>query len=269
MIGLILGTGDLPCQIIKTLQEKDTPFTCVLFDNFFNDHAAALTNNYHSFKLGHIGKIISHFKQKNVTCVLFAGCIARPGLKDLDTDAKGKAWLVKLGLSIFKGDDGLLVSITQLLEEEGFKVIAADDILDNLHLTKGIHTSIQPSKEDQLDIQKGIDILHATSHLDIGQAVVIESGLVLGLEAIEGTEKLIQRISALKRSPLKAGVLIKMAKQHQSKKIDLPTIGPDTVQQCINANLKGIAIEYQYTQVLNQTKVIHLANKKGLFIQAF
>ncbi|HCU06206.1 MAG TPA: hypothetical protein DIC42_01290 [Holosporales bacterium] len=269
MIGLILGTGDLPCQIIKKLQEKDTPFTCVLFDNFFNDLVAALTNNYHSFKLGHIGKIIDHFTQKKVTHVLFAGSIARPGIKDLDTDAKGKAWLVKLGLSIFKGDDGLLVSITQLLEEEGFKVIAADDILDDLHLTKGIHTIIQPSKQDQIDIQKGIDILHATSHLDIGQAVVIENGLVLGLEAIEGTEKLIQRIYALKRSKLKAGVLIKMAKQEQSKKIDLPTIGPDTVQQCVDANLKGIAIDYEYTQVLDQKNVMRLADENGLFIQAF
>lgn len=269
MIGLILGTGNLPCQIIKTLQEKEKPFTCVLFDNFFNNHVTALTPHYEIFKLGHIGKIINHFKQKNVTHVLFAGSIARPGFKDLDTDAKGKSWLVKLGLSLFKGDDGLLSAITQLLEEEGFKVIAASDILNDLHIQKGIHTIIQPSKQDLLDIQKGIDILKATSHLDIGQAVIIEEGLVLGLEAIEGTEKLIQRISPLKRPKLRAGVLVKMAKQQQSKKIDLPTIGPDTVQQCINANLKGIAIDYEYTQVLDQKKVIDLADENGLFIQAF
>lgn len=269
MIGLILGTGDLPCQIIKKLQEEETPFTCVLFDTFFNNHVADLTNHYHSFKLGHIGKIIDHFKQNNVTHILFAGSIARPSFKDLDIDVKGKAWIVKLGLSIFKGDNGLLVAITQLLETEGFQVIAANDILDNLHLTKGIHTIVSPSKQDQIDIQKGIDILQATSHLDIGQAIVIEDGLVLGLEAIEGTEKLIQRIYPLKRSQLRAGVLIKMVKKHQSKKIDLPTIGTDTVQQCVEAQLKGIAIDYQYTQVLDQKNVIRLANENGLFIQAF
>jgi len=269
MIGLILGTGNLPCQIIKRLQETQTSFTCVLFDNFLNDQVKALTDNYKIVKLGHVGDIISHLKQQNVTHVLFAGHIARPGFKDLDTDTKGRSWLIKLGLSIFKGDDGLLVAITQLLESEGFKVIAAGDILDNLHLSKGSHTCKKPSAQDQIDIQRGIDVLKATSHLDIGQAVVIEDGLVLGLEAVEGTEKLIQRIHPLKRSKLQSGVLVKMQKQQQSKKIDLPTIGLDTVQQCIDANLKGIAIDAKYTQVLDQERVIRLADANDLFIHTF
>ncbi|PIZ33011.1 MAG: hypothetical protein COY39_03595 [Alphaproteobacteria bacterium CG_4_10_14_0_8_um_filter_37_21] len=269
MIGLILGTGDLPCQIIKKLKEQETLFTCVFFDSFLNNQAIALIDDYKRFQLGYVGEIISYLKQKKVTHVLFAGHIARPGFKDLHTDSKGKMWLVKLGLSIFKGDDGLLVSITQLLEAEGFKVIAADDILDDLHLSNGTHTIIHPSKQDLLDIEKGIDILKATSQLDIGQAVVVEDGLVLGLEAIEGTEKLIQRISCLKRSKVNSGVLVKMAKQNQSKKIDLPTIGPDTVQQCIDSKLTGLAIDSNYTQVLNQERVIRLANENGLFIQAF
>lgn len=269
MIGLILGTGDLPFQIIKKLKEKETPFTCVLFEGFSNDQVTAVTDNYQLVKLGHIGKVINHLKQQKVTHVLFAGHIARPGFKDLDTDAKGKAWLVKLGLSIFKGDDGLLVAVTQLLQAEGFKVIAASDILDNLHLSKGVHTRMQPSKQDQLDIQKGIDVLKATSQLDIGQAVVIEDGLVLGLEAVEGTEKLIQRVAPLKRSQLKSGVLVKMAKQNQSKKVDLPTIGPDTIKQCIESNLKGIAVDAKYTQVLDKEHVIHLADKNDFFIHAF
>lgn len=269
MIGLILGAGDLPCQIVKKLKENNTPFTCVLFDGFLNERVTVLIDNYNIVKLGHVGKIISHLKQQKVTHVLFAGHIARPGFKNLDTDATGKKWLVKLGLSIFKGDDGLLVAVTQLLEAEGFKVIAAGDILDNLHLSRGLHTVIKPSEQDQLDIQKGIDILKATSHLDIGQAVVVEDGLVLGLEAIEGTEKLIQRVSPLKRRKIKSGILVKMAKQQQSKKIDLPTVGPDTLQQCIDSNLKGIAIDSKYTQVLDKDHVVRLANENGLFVQAF
>ena len=269
MIGLILGTGNLPCQIVKELQKKQTNFTCVLLENFINTSIINLTDKYCIVKMGHIGKTINHLKQHGVTHIVFAGHIARPSFKDLDTDAKGRSWLIKLGLSIFKGDDGLLVALTDLLKSEGFKMMTPNDILNSLYLKKGVHTNIQPSEQDNLDIKKGIEILNTTSPLDIGQAIIIEDGVVLGLEAIEGTEKLIQRIKTLKRTKKNSGVLVKMAKQQQSKEVDLPTVGPDTIQQCIESGLKGIAIDHQYTQVLDQSRVIQLANDNNLYVKAF
>ncbi|MDP2194077.1 MAG: UDP-2,3-diacylglucosamine diphosphatase LpxI, partial [Alphaproteobacteria bacterium] len=219
-------------------------------------------------KIGEVGAALDFFKSHGVEQVLFAGHVKRPKFQSIKTDSVGKSWLVKLGLALFKGDDALLAGVTDLLRKEGFQILSTKDIFHDLYLEKGCPTHLKPSPQDTHDIDRGISILQATSPLDIGQAVVIENGLVLGLEAVEGTQQLIQRIYTLKQQKRESGVLVKMAKIGQSTYVDLPTIGPDTVKQCYESGLRGIAIGASHTQVINKTLVIELANEYGMFIQA-
>jgi DUF1009 family protein len=120
---------------------------------------------------------------------------------------------------------------------------------------------------DDEDISFGIKILEHLSILDIGQAVIVERGLVLGIEAIEGTKCLIERILNFKRTS-DAGVLIKMMKKNQSTKIDLPTIGIETIEQCYQSGLSGIAFDHYGTQVIDPQKVIDLANERNIFLKS-
>ena len=129
----------------------------------------------------------------------------------------------------------------------------------------GTLTKISPTPDDYLDIDRGVQILKTLSPLDIGQSIIVQQGLVLGIEAIEGTKTLIQRCALLKREG-SGGVLVKMAKTGQNKKIDLPTIGPETIEDLKKAGFVGIAAEANATQVIDYEQTIKLADEMGLFI---
>jgi DUF1009 family protein len=166
-----------------------------------------------------------------------------------------------------KGDDGLLSSVIKYLESEKIKVISPDEILCNLKTDPGIVTRANPSEESLSDIDKGINLLNHMSAIDIGQAIVIQQGLVLGIEAIEGTEELIARTGKLRRDQSKSGgVLVKIAKLQQSERVDLPTIGPDTIDQLHKSGFVGIAIEAERSLILAKTETIKRANDLGIFI---
>ena len=268
MIGIICGKGDLPKQLINHFEKQNKDFVCVGFKDaepdFFNRAAfkAAI------YGIGEIGSTLGFFKENGVTEIIFAGTIKRPNIFSLSLDSTGKQWFKKMGLSVLKGDDGLLRSLINLLEAEGFKVTSPKEILQDLTLSKGLYGVKTLSDIEQKDIQKGIELLEHLSVLDVGQAVVVECGLVLGVEAIEGTKALIERVAKLKRSD-NHGTLIKTAKKEQTFKADLPTIGLETVISCKKAGLKGIAFDSLGTQVLDKDFVVKKAEEEQLFLYVF
>lgn len=261
--GLILGTGDLPQQLIQSIEHES--FVCVHFLGNENLYLDSLDIPKLCVPLGYIGAILDFFKDHEVRKIVIAGGLKRPHFSALKTDAIGREWIKKLSFSILKGDDGLLKGVIKLLETEGFEVVSAKDLIPDLTFSSGVQTHKHPSPQDILDIQKGQKILNHIADLDIGQAVIIENNLVLGVEALEGTQNLIQRIRPLKRLE-KGGVLVKLAKLHQTDKADLPTIGIQTIIDCADAGLNGIAIDSNRTQIIHKSQVIEKANALGLFI---
>jgi DUF1009 family protein len=182
-------------------------------------------------------------------------------------DRTGVRWLKTLGASAFKGDDHLLGGIVTLLEKEGLSIIPPHSLVENLFTSAGVLTVRTPTPDDQNDINHGITILNVLSPYDVGQAIAVHDGCVLGIETIEGTAALLNNIKALGRAP--GGVFIKMRKMGQSQKVDMPTIGVDTIQQVRDAGLSGIAIEAGGVQVLDLADVIRLADKARLFVVAY
>lgn len=262
-LALIAGNGNLPLEIIRSCQKRNTYLIVIGFESQI--HLNEMNVPYAQFSIGSIGKILAHLKKHNIKQIVFAGNIKRPSLKELQVDWVGAKWLQKLSLKAMKGDDALLSGIIKLLEKEGFEILKPSDFLDNLMMPTGTLTTTSPTPEDYLDIERGVHILKALSPLDVGQSVIIQQGLVLGIEAIEGTKALIERCGLLKRQG-PGGVLVKMAKVGQNKKIDLPTIGPETIQDLKKASLVGIAAESNVTQIVDYEQTVKLANDLGIFI---
>jgi hypothetical protein len=152
-----------------------------------------------------------------------------------------------------------------LINAQGFEIISPKDFLSNLFAPKGILTTRTPDDQDMRDIQRGIQALQVMGPVDIGQAVVVQQGIVLAIEAIEGSAAMIQRSGTLKRQG-PGGVLVKIAKKQQTSLVDLPTIGPDTIESVYQAGLQGIAIGADTTQIIHKEQVIRLANQYRLFI---
>jgi DUF1009 family protein len=163
------------------------------------------------------------------------------------------------------GDDGLLAAVVKELEREGFRVIGADRLLDDAVLPEGPLGHLRPDADALADIAHGMRLARAIGALDIGQAVVVQQGLVLGVEAIEGTDGLLRRCAALRRDG-PGGVLVKAEKPGQERRADQPTIGPQTVILAAESGLRGIAAEAGATLVLDRDEVIRLADSAGLFV---
>jgi DUF1009 family protein len=151
------------------------------------------------------------------------------------------------------------------LEREGFRVIGADQLLDHAALPEGPLGQLRPDATAAADIAHGMRLARAIGALDIGQAVVVQQGLVLGVEAIEGTDGLLRRCAELRRDG-PGGVLVKAEKPGQERRADRPTIGPQTVILAGTGGLRGIAGEAGATLVLERDEVIRLADAAGLFV---
>ena len=259
-LALIAGSGDLPVEILNACQGRN-----LVVVGFEGQTSPELHPEMVLFPLGSIGRVLEYLRQQEVTDIIFGGALRRPSWSELQLDKTGTQWLKKLGWKALKGDNDLLSGILDLLKQEGFNILKPSDVLDDLLAGSGCLTRAQPNEQDWADIERGTDILKVLSPYDIGQSIVVQQGVVLGVEAIEGTATLIQRCGLLKR-PGGGGVLVKMAKIHQDQRIDLPTIGAETILQVNGAGLKGIAVSASTTQILDFQTVVKQANDLDVFV---
>jgi DUF1009 family protein len=215
-------------------------------------------------RLGAVGETLRILRENGAEELVMAGPVERPTLTQLRPDWHGAKMAARIGLRAL-GDDALLTAVIKEFENEGFRVIGLHDILDNLLMPAGALTPLRPDAQAEADIAQGIEVARALGALDVGQAVVVQQGIVLGVEAVEGTEALIERAGRVRREGL-GGVLVKIAKPGQERRADLPAIGPGTVEQCASAGLRGIALQAGAALVLDRAKVIAAAERAGLFV---
>lgn len=262
-IGVIAGGGCLPARLIEACEKKDIETFIIAFEGQ-TDMELVHGHNYMKARLGAAGQIINTLKSHHIEDLVMIGSIRRPTLSELRPDMKTAQFLTKIGLRGL-GDDGLLKALRQELKAEGFTVHGVQDFVDDLLIGEGLVGKIKPKKADERDIAKGIEIAEALGGLDIGHSVIIQEGLVLAVEAIEGTDETIKR-AKLHRRDSKGGVLVKWAKPDQDMDLDLPAIGPDTVRLCLESGLSGIAVQSGKTLILNSGEVISLLNQNKMFL---
>jgi hypothetical protein len=185
----------------------------------------------------------------------------------LRPDALGVRIVARIGSGFLLGDDGLLRAVARVLEEEGFEVVSPQSVLAALLPPSGLLGSIAPDDAARADIRRGVAVCRALGAADVGQAVVVQQGLVLGVEAIEGTDALLARCGTLRREG-GGGVLVKLAKPGQDRRLDLPAIGPDTVRNAAAAGLAGIAFGAGAAVLLDREGTVAAADAAGLFLLA-
>ncbi len=264
-LGIIAGSGDLPRMLIEACRESGRECHVIALEGHADPEVVdGVPHDW--LRLGAAGKAIEIGRALKVRDVVLAGGIERPSLSSLRPDWRTLQFIMRLGRKSL-GDDGILRLIIAEFEAEGFRVIGPDTVLKDLTPEAGQLGRHAPDTGAQADIDRGRDVLRSLSAVDVGQAVVVQQGLVLGVEAIEGTDALLARCGPLRREG-DGGVLIKLSKRGQERRADMPTIGPDTVSAAVAAGLRGIAIEANATLVLDRQRTVDLADEHGLFLVA-
>ena len=272
-LGIIAGRGDLPLSLASHAELEGRDVYIVGIAGFVEDE---LLHKYDHkvISIGEIGRQLKALKQAGVDDVCFAGIVKRPDFKNLKLDAKGLALLPKVISAASKGDDALLRVLVEVIEDAGFNVVGADDVLSSLVVSSGPLGKNLPSKTDLGDIEKAAEIALEIGRLDIGQGAVVCDGLVLAVEAQEGTDLMLQRCAQLPSnlrgsSENPRGVLVKRPKPTQERRIDLPTIGLETLKGAKRANLAGVAFEANSALLLDREKLIDYADSNNLWIYGF
>lgn len=268
-LGLIAGGGGLPVEIAQHCERSGRPLFVIRLKGF----AGTGLTPYAGAEVGlaEIGKCMKALKRAGCRSICLAGDVARPDFTSLVPDLRGLMLLPKVVASARKGDDALLRVLVDEFEKEGFQVEGAHDVMEDLTLAAGPLGAHHPSDEEMADARQALQVARAIGALDVGQAAVVSHGLVLAVEAQEGTDALLKRVAELPahlrgKPGAGRGVLAKAPKPIQETRVDLPTIGLATVQGVARAGLAGIVGEAGRLLVLDREATIALADELGVFI---
>ncbi len=263
-LGILAGSGELPLRVIEACRAVDRPMFVLAFEG--SADPAILADVPHAWiRLGAAADGLRLLREQGVQELVMAGGVKRPSLLALRPDWRTAKFFARVSYRAL-GDDGLLKAIIRELEDvEGFRVVGAADLLGDAIAAAGPLGRHIPDEQALADIACGLKIVRALGALDIGQAAIVQQGLVLGVEAIEGTDALIARCAALCRDG-PGGVLVKAAKPEQERRADLPTIGPRTVTAAAAAGLRGIAVEAGATLIIDRPALVAAADANGLFV---
>jgi DUF1009 family protein len=268
-LGLIAGAGGLPVEILNACRRAERPVFIIRLMGLA-DPALAAEEGVEA-GVAEWGKMFAELKRAGCTQVCFAGGVPKPDFANLKPDFRGIAALPGILAAARKGDDALLRQIMHEFEREGFVVEGANDVISDLTISEGPLGAIAPSERHLADIDQAMRAARALGSLDIGQAVVVANGLVLAVEAQEGTDAMLRRCAELPASlrtsaGAPTGILAKAVKPIQDRRIDLPTIGPATVMGAARAGLAGIVGEAGSLLVVDRVAVIQTADDLGLFV---
>ncbi len=268
-LGLIAGGGALPVSVAARCEAEGRPVFVVRLAGFADLHLA----RYPGIEAGmaEFGKILSALKKAGCTGVCFAGMVSRPDFKTLKPDLKGATLLPGIIKAATQGDDALLRKILSVFEGEGFGIEGADDILGGETLPGGALGAVQPTQEQLSDLRKALHVAEKAGELDIGQGAVVCDGLVLAVEAQEGTDAMLARVAGLPAdlrgsAEDRKGVLGKAPKPIQDLRVDMPVIGARTIEMAAAAGLAGIGGVAGKLILIDRAELVEAADRLGLFV---
>lgn len=269
-IGVVAGGGALPVAIVSTLLRDGADPYVVVVEGEADD--PVLTSCDHlRLQVEELGLLLPAMRKAGVRRLVLAGHIGRrPLLRRIRWTWPLLKAAPRIAVGLASGDDRLLRTLVAIAEENGITIVGAHEIMPRLLAPEGVLTRRGPVGTDRKDIDAGSEAAAMIGRLDIGQAAIAIGGRVVALEGIEGTDGLLERTAAMRGhgrlAGKKRGVLVKRCKPQQEQRVDLPTIGPDTVTGAHAAGLAGIAVETGRTFILDFERTIALADEHGLFV---
>ena len=259
MIGLFLGDTDFSETVLKKIKKLNKKY--FIIDLSKNNKFKKDTNS-NRISIGKFGKIIHLIKEKKSKIVLFAGKIAKPKFSTLRLDFKGVYYMPSIIRAAKLGDAAIIKAIIKILNNENIKVISSIFFNPELTLKSGNYTKFKPNKSDINSIKKGIIYFNKLNSFDHVQAIIVKDNSILATEDQQGTRKMLSRLKKKSR-----GILIKLPKKKQDLRMDLPTIGLQTLKDCKKYGLKGIVLKSKKNIFLNKAKCISFANDNKIFIK--
>jgi UDP-2,3-diacylglucosamine hydrolase len=267
-LAIIAGGGALPITLAAAAAAQGRAVHVI---GIRGEADAKISRFSHTWlKWGEVGKLFATLENLGCRDLVIIGSVSRPDLANVRFDfgaIKNLPFLLSLGVG---GDDQVLSSVVRFLEGKGYRVYGAGEVAPELLAAEGILGAKAPSPDDRADIEIGFRVVSALGRLDVGQAAVVVKGRVLAVEAAEGTDAMLARCAELRKAGGRrrglAGVLVKAPKPGQEERVDLPTIGPDTVEMAARAGLAGIAVAAGRVLITDRDATIAAASQHGLFL---
>ncbi len=284
-VGVVAGSGQMPVEIIRSCRARGIEVYVVGLQPFVDEglflegagtagsgsgaksgSGAAIFADvpFVGARLGEIGKMVKFLKAHGVVDIVLAGGIKRPSLKELIPDWEATKMLARVALKK-QSDDGLFRAVIREAEGFGLHVLGIEEVVPEMLFHEGVYGRVKPSGEDMDDIKRGIEVAKALGAVDVGQAVVVQEGMVLAVEAVEGTDAMLARGASL-RKPGKKPVMVKILKPGQDSRVDVPAMGLQTIEGLVRNGMGGIAVEAGGILVIEREAVIAAADAAGIFI---
>ncbi|MCF8477195.1 MAG: UDP-2,3-diacylglucosamine diphosphatase LpxI [Pseudolabrys sp.] len=269
-LAMICGGGSLPLAVADYVAARGRQVV------LFPLHGAANAKGFERFPhhwvhVGQIGKFMRLARAAGCRDMVLIGSLIRPSIWQSRPDFKGLSMLPRVLAAFRGGDNHLLTGMSRLLEQEGFHLCGAHEVAPEILVPEGELGSMAPSDLDRADIVLGLEYLKAAGAFDIGQAVVVAGRHILAVEAIEGTDQMLERVAQLRTNgrisaAAGTGVLVKAPKPNQDRRFDLPSIGPKTVDLVARAGLAGIAVVGGATIMAEPEKLMQAADRAKIFV---
>jgi UDP-2,3-diacylglucosamine hydrolase len=269
-LALICGGGSLPLAVADYVAARGRGVLLIPLHGAANP-ADFNERPHHWLYLGQTRKFARIARAAGCRDVVFIGSLVRPALWQIRPDLKTLMMMPRIAAAFRGGDDHLLSSIGRLIEQEGFRLLGAHEVAPEILMPERALGRVQPSERDRADIALGLDYLRAAGPYDVGQAVVVADKHVLAVEAAEGTDAMLARVAEMRangrvRAAAGSGVVVKAPKRGQDKRFDLPSIGPQTVEETARAGLAGIAVVAGSTIIAEPAKLAAAADYANIFV---
>ena len=269
-LAMVCCGGSIPFAVADTVQRQGR--RVVLFAcRGWADPIEVVRYPHHWVAIAQLGRFSRLARQEGCHDVVFIGTLVRPSLAQLRLDWGTVRALPSIIRAYRGGDDHLLSGVARIFEGLGFHVVGAHEVAPEILMREGSLTTLKPAAGDESDIRRALALLTAIGPFDVGQAVVVAKGHVLAVEAAEGTDQMLKRVAVLREEgrihvPSGVGVLVKAPKPQQDQRIDLPAIGPSTIELVARAGLAGLAVIAGSAIVAEPEEVARRADAAKVFV---
>lgn len=269
-IGIICGGGSFPGAVAEAVTRQGRRPVMFAIKGWA-DPKTVERYAHHWMTLGQLGRLTRLAAAEHCPEAVFIGTLLRPPLTKIRLDWQTIRIMPRIVRAFRGGDDRLLSGVAALIEEGGLKIVGLHDVAPEIFVPEGVLGHSRPRARDNADIARALAVIAALGSFDVGQAAVVADNNVLAIEGAEGTDNLLLRIAELRRqrrvtTPAGIGVLVKAPKPGQDRRFDLPSIGPQTIENAARAGLAGIAVTAGSTIIAEADKVIGMADRAGIFV---
>ncbi len=274
-VGIIAGWGRYPIVVAQELHDAGVPVITLAIRDHASEELRPLSTSFRWFGVAKLGSHLRYFKKHGVKRVILAGKLFKDRVL-----FRRFGWLSHfpdwtcirtfsphfIRRSVDNRDDSMLMTVVQFYERAGMRVVSGTEVAPDLIAEEGCLTRAKPTRSIELDMDFGWELAKRMGDLDVGQSVTVRDRAVLSVEAIEGTDRCIERTAEV--CPRGGFTLVKVAKPHQDMRFDLPTIGMQTIEKMRKAGGKAILIEADRTILLDRKAVLDFADANGITIVA-